>query len=189
MPTLFSFKSRNHTEFDELLAPHIESLYRLAYRFTGRKEDAEDLVQELLLRLFARMDRLREVRELKPWLARSLYNLYIDTIRGIKRSPLGHLDGDSDNVLALLEDQHAQPDNHLELSQQQKQLMQAVNSLGEAHRSLVIMHDMEGYTLNEMSQIMALPIGTLKSRLHRARNKLRESIPMEPADDKKRVTG
>ena len=189
MPTLFSFKSRNSTEFDELLSPYIEFLYRLAYRFAGKKEDAEDLLQELLLRLYPRMDTLREVRELKPWLARSLYNLYIDMLRSSKRSPLGNLDGDSDNVLAMMEDQHTQPDNHMELTQQQRQLMQAVNSLGEVHRSLVIMHDMEGYTLAELSQIMDLPLGTLKSRLHRARNKLRDKIQREPVSEQQRVTG
>jgi len=189
MSTLFSFKSRNSTEFDELISPYIEPLYHLAYRYTGSKENAEDLVQELLLRLYPRMDTLRQVRELKPWLARSLYNLYIDTIRSNKRSPLGNLDGDSENILALLEDQHIQPDNHIELTQQQQQLMQAVNTLGETHRSLVIMHDMEGYTLSEMSNILDLPIGTLKSRLHRARAKLREIIKMEPDNEKQRVTG
>jgi RNA polymerase sigma-70 factor (ECF subfamily) len=187
MSTLFSFKSRAHTEFDDLLTQHIEPMYRLAYRLTGKKEDAEDLVQELLLRLYPQVNTMRKVENLKPWLARSLYNLYIDTIRKNNRSPLGHLDGDSENVLPLLEDQNTLPDNQLELSQQQKQLLEAVNLLGEAHRSLVIMHDMEGYTLAELSDSMNLPVGTLKSRLHRARKKLRKSIRMEPNADKQRV--
>lgn len=188
MSTLFSFKSRAHSEFDDLVTQHIESLYRLAYRFTGKKEDAEDLVQELLVRLYPRVNTMRKVENLRPWLARSLYNLYIDTIRSNKRSPLGHLEGDSENILPLLEDQNTLlPDNSLELSQQQKQLIDAVNLLGEAHRSLVIMHDMEGYTLAELSDSMNLPVGTLKSRLHRARQKLRKAIRMEPNADKQRV--
>ena len=189
MSKLFSFRSRAHTDFDELVTPYMESLYRLAYRFTGKKEDAEDLLQELLLKLYPQANKMREVENLRPWLARSLYNLYIDIIRSNKRSPLGYVDNNSENILPLMEDQGTLPDNSLELSQQQKQLLEAVNLLGEAHRSLVIMHDMEGYTLAELSTTMKLPVGTIKSRLHRARKKLRKTIRMEPNTENQRVIG
>ncbi len=189
MSTLLSFMSRSGNEFDKLLAPHIDSLYRLAYRFTGQRHDAEDLVQELLLRLYKRRQTLREVRELKPWLARSLYNLYIDSVRSNQRSPLGLQDGDADEKLHQLIDPAPQPDNMAELDEIEKELARAINKLDEIHRSLIIMHDMEGYTLNDLSQIMALPVGTLKSRLHRARNKLREKIQnkREPFSTPQRV--
>ncbi len=184
----FPFNSQG-ADFERLLAPYMDALYRLAYRFTGQRQDAEDLVQELLLRLYARRKQLHQVEELKPWLARSLYNLYIDTLRQRQRSPLGRTDSDSEPHLSLMVDPAPQPDNQAELSETEKRLVAALDTLNESHRSLIILHDMEGYTLKELAQIFAIPTGTLKSRLHRARRNLRDQLDWEPFGPQQRVTG
>lgn len=172
-----------------MLAPHLKPLYSLAYRFAGSRHDAEDLVQELLIRLYPRFSELKKVEDLRPWLARSLHNLYIDTLRSRQRSPLGNSDPDSDVILELVSDNDPEPSSLLEQNDRARQIAVALDHLSEAHRSLIIMHDMEGYTLPELTKVFDLPLGTLKSRLHRARNNLREHLQMEPFQASRRVNG
>lgn len=175
--------------FEQTLAPHIESLYRLAYRFTGARHDAEDLVQELLVRLYPKRKELGKVEKLRPWLARSLHNLYIDSLRSRQRSPLGHVEQDSEVHLELVRDVDPGPSTRIEQQDRTQQIESALAQLSEVHRSLIIMHDMEGFTLPELTQVFDTPLGTLKSRLHRARNNLRELLRTEPFDEHRRVNG
>lgn len=185
---LIPFKSRG-AGFERLIAPHLESLYRQAYRFTGSRHDAEDLVQELLTRLYPKLKELQQVEELRPWLARSLHNLFIDTIRSRQRSALGKSESDSEAILEVVVDNNPSPADALDQQDQASQIALALESLSEAHRDLIIMHDVEGYTLPELTIIFEQPLGTLKSRLHRARKKLREQIKMEPFEKARRVSG
>src|SRR6266850_6068124 len=73
--------------FEDLLRPQVEYLYRLAWRFTGSVADAEDLVQDVLIKLFPRTRELLEIERLRPWLARVLYRQFVDSIRKQARSP------------------------------------------------------------------------------------------------------
>ena len=74
------------SNFEDLLRPQVEYLYRLAWRFTGSVADAEDLVQDVLTKLFPRTQELLEIERLRPWLARVLYNQYVDSVRQRSRS-------------------------------------------------------------------------------------------------------
>ena len=184
--TLIPFRRRDADDFEQRIGPHVDGLYRLAFRLTGNRHDAEDLVQELLTRLYDRRRQLREISDLRPWLARSLYNLYIDTLRSHNRTPFSQLD-DDESRLERLPDQ-----GQTGYDDADRVLMQALGRLSETHRSLILFHDVEGYTLPELSQILAQPIGTLKSRLHRARARLRELLrehDMEPFSARRRVNG
>src|SRR5947207_13761729 len=79
------------SNFEGLLRPQVEYLYRLAWRFTGSVADAEDLVQDVLIKLFPRTRELLEIEKLRPWLARVLYNQYVDSVRKRARSPIVEL--------------------------------------------------------------------------------------------------
>jgi RNA polymerase sigma-70 factor (ECF subfamily) len=167
--------------FAELLRPHLPALYRLAFRFTGRQFEAEDLVQELLTRLYARAERLTTVDSLRPWLARALYNLHIDQRRHLARTPLGHLqppsqDAPDGDALAAQPDRSATPAFSLEMEHLQQGLAQAVAELSEEQQAVVILHDVEGYELHETASILGIALGTVKSRLHRAHGRLRERL-------------
>src|SRR5258706_11531281 len=87
--------------FEDLLRPQVEYLYRLAWRFTGSVADAEDLVQDVLIKLFPRTQELLEIEKLRPWLARVLYNQFVDSVRRQARSPVVELvtDESEDNPL------------------------------------------------------------------------------------------
>ena len=169
------FKASPHDEFDALIQPHLQYLYRLAYRYTRQRDDAEDLVQDLLLKLFPRLDEMREIEKLSPWLGRILYRMYVDRYRSQQRSPLQLID-DEESFYHDKESHQPQPGEQLASGEHAHILQQALNQLNEDQRILVMLHDVEGYTLQEISQLQDAPMGTLKSRLNRARGKLRDIL-------------
>jgi RNA polymerase sigma-70 factor (ECF subfamily) len=169
-----------HAQFEQLLQPHLSQLYRLAYRFTGQRDDAEDLVQDLLLKLYPRMAEIESLDNPAPWLARVLYHQYIDRIRRQQRSPL-QLMGEEEIAYEIHPDDGAQPSQEMENEIRGRMLQQALNELNEDQRMAVMLHDVEGYSLQEIENILGVTQGTLKSRLSRARGKLREKLQeMEP---------
>jgi len=158
-----------------LLRPYVEGMYRLAYRFCGCREDAEDLVQDVLVKLYPRIQELRGIENLQSWLATVLYRQFVDRTRHINRSPVqSSEDGDTP---PLAEDQSTnQPEalllNHEAIDHVQKALLQ----LNDDQRVLVVLHDVEGYKLTELKEMLDVPVGTLKSRLHRAREQLKKLL-------------
>jgi len=168
--------------FAALLKPHLDRLYRLAYRLTGAVADAEDLVQEVLCKAYERNDELTSIADLGPWLGRVLYNRFIDDTRKLARKRLsvidpdqlgpGHIDCDGCPETRSVE---AKADAEVSIIR----LKAALGALSIEHRTVVLMHDSEGYKLSEIQSITGLSLGTLKSRLHRARARLRELLGPE----------
>ena len=165
-------------DFESLVSPHTEHLYRVSYRFCGNRDDAEDLVQDLYIKLYSRNTELSHIEQLRPWLAKSLYRLYIDQYRRNSRSPIS-LVGDDYTTLESVAPAGEGPEARFRQSEQQAAVQLALAKLSEEHRSLLILADIEGYNLPELQQVFDIPEGTVKSRLHRARAKLREILAME----------
>ncbi|MDH5393342.1 MAG: sigma-70 family RNA polymerase sigma factor [Gammaproteobacteria bacterium] len=182
MAKLLNFFSNNQNpgEFEVLIKPHIGHLYRVAYRLTRQAEAAEDLLQDLMLHFYPKCHELKQIENLKPWLTRSLYNRFIDNIRKNKRNPV--TDAENDSVLAVVIDYAEAPERETEQELMQQRLSQALEQLNEDQRRVVMLHDMEGYTLTELAEVMSTPVGTLKSRLHRARSRIREALSVEPSE-------
>ncbi len=192
MPPVLPFRRRRTaaSNFEDLLRPQVEYLYRLAWRFTGSVADAEDLVQDVLLKLYLRTRELVDIEQLRPWLVRVLYRQYVDFVRQRARLPIAELDAEGeDNPLDALPAMKDGPEEHAERSGLRKRILAALDRLNPEQRAVVTMHDVEGYSLEELATILETPLGTLKSRLHRARHRLRELLPMEPFSAGKRVNG
>lgn len=183
----FFSKKQSPDEFEVLLKPHVGHLYRVAYRLTSQPEAAEDLVQDIMLHFYPKLQELKQIENLKPWLTRSLYNRFIDNLRKNKRNPV--TDALEDTVLESMADSNLQPEHETEQNLMQQRLEYALMQLNEDQRHVVMLHDMEGYTLIELAEIMSTPVGTLKSRLHRARNSIKATLSMEPSDTLMRVKG
>ncbi len=175
--------SRQNDRFEILLRPYIPYLYQLAWRFTHTQADAEDLVQDLLCKLYPRQKELEKIENLRPWLAKVLYRQYVDKLRMQSRTPIDIADSDIDNEETDIP-VSIKPDQ--EQAQLIAQIERLLPQLNDDQRLLLILHDVEGYTLNEIQNITETPVGTLKSRLNRARKKLREL--MEPSPENQRVT-
>jgi len=178
--------------FEDLLRPQVEYLYRLAWRFTRSVADAEDLVQDVLIKLYPRTQELLEIERLRPWLAKVLYRQFVDSVRQQARSPIVELVADAegdDNALDTLPAMKDGPEEHAEQSGWRERILRALDRLNPEQRAVITMHDVEGYSLEELETILETPLGTLKSRLHRARQRLRALIPMEPFSAGRRVKG
>jgi len=184
---LWTSGQTEHEQFETLLRPHLQQLYRLAYRFTGQRADAEDLVQDIVVKLYPRLSEMQKIEKLGPWLARVLYRHFVDKLRSKQRSPL-HLVSDEETELEEHHDETPDPAGNAETTLLQDRLQTALDQLNEDQRALMILHDVEGYTLNEIHIMHDVSIGTLKSRLNRARARLRELLKdMEPFDSARRV--
>ena len=163
--------------FDRLLRPHLERLFRLAFRLTRARPEAEDLFQDVLVKVYGRMDELTEIREPGAWLCRVMYNHFIDNRRRFARQRLvsvdtGQLPGGGVEGLPGGPD----PEQDAQRVDNIMRLDRALAALSDEHRTVVLLHDVEAYKLQEIQEITGDPIGTIKSRLHRARARLRELL-------------
>jgi RNA polymerase sigma-70 factor (ECF subfamily) len=170
--------SDQHASFDALMRPHLDRLYRLAFRLAGSKVEAEDLFQDVLIKIYPRMDELIEIDEPGSWLCRVLYNHFVDNRRRYERQRLvviseGQLPEHKgiDTLPGKLD-----PEDDAERLDNIMRLENALQKLSEEHRLVVLLHDTEGYKLTEIQELTGTPVGTLKSRLHRARARLREFL-------------
>ena len=183
--------SADRDAFDRLLGPQLPRLYRLAYRLTGTVADAEDLLQDVLIKLYGRRQELTSIEDLSPWLSRVLYNQFVDDRRRFARRRLAVVNDSSPEGAAQLDALPAgnlDPADEAALAFDITQLHVALQQLSDEHREVVLLHDAEGYTLEEVHRITGVAVGTLKSRLHRARARLRELIEVEPFEQKLRVS-
>jgi len=169
------------SSIETLIIENTQYLYKFAYKLTGSKASAEDLVQELFVTLSPDIQNIEHVRHPRAWLSTILYRLFVKNWRIEKRSPIVKLQGDqiasesgfgeADSIANAVAPGHG-PHEKLEQDDLRKMLLSAIDKLNKDQQELITLHDAEGYTLPELEQILGIPLGTLKSRLHRARSKL-----------------
>lgn len=164
----------NEDGFTALVTPHLDRLYRLAYRLTGRRADAEDLFQDVLGKLYDRRKELSSIRDLSPYVGRVMYNQFVDDRRRYARVPLRLVTDEVD--VGAMPATEPSPEQSAERDRSRRAVEAALARLSEEHRMVVLLADAEGYRLAEIEALTAVPIGTLKSRLHRARARLREIL-------------
>lgn len=155
--------------FEALVGRHYDLLYRTAYRFTRSVHDAEDLVQEVCVRAFPRLDELETLDQPHSWLLCVMRRLFIDQLRRYERSNVESI-GSHDEV-GFASDGPG-PADAAEAELRARRLDHAWRRLDRDQRTLLTLHDVEGYTLAELMEMTGLKEGTLKSRLHRARARL-----------------
>ncbi len=167
----------NNQVFERIVRPHFDRLYRLAWRLTGSKVEAEDLFQELLTKAFGKLDDLVAIEEPGSWLSRVMYNLFIDERRRFARRRMQTIEEGSlpgDGIAGIAGSSDPVLDN--QRLEKLQRLTTALAQLSDEHRHIVLLHDTEGYKLTEIADLTGAPIGTVKSRLHRARARLREIL-------------
>jgi len=146
------------------------------------------LVQDVLIKLFPKVAQLREVDNLRPWLARVLYRHFINDTKKYIRSrvklaaDLNANSGQDDDPLEDPADTTPGPAELLEFEEGRSELLAAWEQLSPDHRAVLALHDVEEYTAQEVGEMLDCPVGTIKSRLHRARERLKELLSMEPFD-------
>jgi RNA polymerase sigma-70 factor (ECF subfamily) len=166
--------------FDQETAPYRGQLYARALRMTHNREDAEDLVQETLARACGAFHRFSGEHS-KAWLHRILTNTFINNYRKHQRQPVILLVGGSDQVPHSEQPGAAPPDTRSAETQVLEripapEMVAALDGLPAEFRRALLLTDVEGLSCRETAQLMGTPIGTVMSRLHRARAAVRESL-------------
>jgi RNA polymerase sigma-70 factor, ECF subfamily len=157
--------------WDELVRQHADRVYRLAYRLSGNQHDAEDLTQETFIRVF------RSVQNYQPgtfegWLHRITTNLFLDMVRRRSRIRMEALPEDYDRVPA----EEPNPEQIFHDSRLGPDLQAALDSLPPEFRAAVVLCDIEGLSYEEIGATLGVKLGTVRSRIHRGRQALREYL-------------
>lgn len=179
-PVRSSFSEKKKVQvFEQEFMPHIDSMYNFAYRLTFDEDEAKDLVQDTYLKAYRFINSFQEGTNAKAWLYRILKNSFINDYRKKSKQP-GKVDYQEVEQYYNSEDtpSNATVDLRLETTRDMigDEITNALNSLAVDFRTVIILCDLEGFTYEEMAKILDIPIGTVRSRLHRARNLLREKL-------------
>jgi len=166
--------------FDSLIEPHLDALFRAAFRLARNRADAEDLVQETCVRACRRISKLDESRHVKAWLLRVLHNVFVDAARRARRSPVRSL-GDGRDPVRLSPCTDPGPEESACTSQREEQLQRAWSKLDRGHRVLLALRA-EGYGLSEIAEFTSVPIDALNARLYRARQSFARHLRDEEAE-------
>lgn len=167
--------------FNEEFLPLIDASYNFAYRLTLDEDDAKDLVQDTYLKAFRFVESFQKGTNAKAWLFRILKNSFINDYRKKSKQP-AKVDYQEVEQVYNSDEVDAQKNITTDLRVDVLQGMigdevaNALNSLAIDFRTVIILCDIEGFTYEEMSKILDIPIGTVRSRLHRARNLLKEKL-------------
>jgi RNA polymerase sigma-70 factor (ECF subfamily) len=167
--------------FEELLQRHLRSIYRVAYRLAGNHDDAEDLAQEALVEAFRAFDRYQPGTYFDRWVYRIMTRTHIDRVRHRGRRPETSLDApassNGETLIARIGDVRDDPQYRTEATDLDGPVQAALDSLPDEFRAVVVLADIEGLSYDEIALAVGRPIGTVRSRLHRARDMLRRALP------------
>jgi RNA polymerase sigma-70 factor, ECF subfamily len=162
--------------FEQEALVHLDALYRVALRLTGNAADAEDLVQETMLRAYRSWDRYTPGTNAKGWLLTILRHLFINEYRRKSRHP-ETVDVDTIEPFALFQEvQEEDPQGAFFDKIVDDEVLRAVDQLPEAFREAVTLSDVEGMSYEEVAKVLDVPVGTVKSRLYRGRRLLQAKL-------------
>lgn len=166
--------------FDGLVARYSGHVYAIAYRMSGNHADAQDLAQEAFLRVWKALPRIRPGVALEGWFYRTVTNLFIDQLRrrhGVRMYSIDDpIQTPSGEVGREFPDQDVDVERAVLGSEVDRRIQEALLSLSPELRMVIVLADVDGYSYEEIASMMGIPMGTVKSRLHRARGGMRDRL-------------
>ncbi|KEF38639.1 RNA polymerase, sigma subunit, SigW [Schinkia azotoformans MEV2011] len=172
-------KKGDQSAFAEIVELFKDKVYQLCYRMVGNAHDAEDIAQEAFIRAYVNINSYDTNRKFSTWLYRIATNLSIDRLR--KRKPDYFLDAEIEGtegftMYSQIPSDELQPDEMVETLEFQEWIQQEINELPVMYRSVIVLKYIEELSLKEIGDILDLPIGTVKTRIHRGREALRKRL-------------
>jgi RNA polymerase sigma-70 factor (ECF subfamily) len=169
--------------FDTLIANYEDRAYQYAYRLTNNKEDAMDIVAETFVRVHGALKNFRGQSAFGTWLYRILTNCSLDMRKKEKRNQHSSLDTpvvvDGSTMERQIEDEGPGPGEEAETSAREAAIQMALGNMPEYQKAMLVMYHVEMQSYEDIAQILDLPLGTVKSRLNRARIALREQLSQD----------
>ena len=166
--------------FEELILKHEKIVYNLALRMMNHSEDAKDISQEVFLKAYRSLSNFDERSAFSTWIYRITHNTCIDEMRKRKGKQNYSLEEELENEAGSMQRQIADegdtPEESLLREEQKSEILQALDSLSEEHKAAIVLRDMKGFSYEEIAEILEVSLGTVKSRISRARNQLKNEI-------------
>src|SRR4051812_28346916 len=168
----------DRSAFDALVSKHAAKAYQYAFRLTRNTEEASDVVADAFIRVYNALGNFKGQSSFATWLYRILTNCFLDLRKKVK--PVSSLEvasqtGDGD-LERQIEDPGPTPHDETERTEREERVERAVNKLPEYQRAMIVMYHVDMLTYEEIAEALDLPIGTVKSRLNRARLSLRDLL-------------
>ncbi|MDY0407132.1 RNA polymerase sigma factor SigW [Virgibacillus sp. 179-BFC.A HS] len=172
-------KKGDQSAFEEIVAFFQNKIYQHCYRMLGNAHEAEDIAQEAFIRAYVNIHSYDEKRKFSTWLFRIATNLTIDRLR--KRKPDYYLDAqvkgtDGLNMYSQLAADERLPEEQVQDMELQSWISQEIAKLPAKYRSIIMLRYLEEFSLQEISDILDIPLGTVKTRIHRGREALRKKL-------------
>lgn len=163
--------------FGDLIAPYQDRLYNTLFRMTGHVEDASELLQEAMIRVYRGLRSYQGDSSFYTWLYRIVLNVAFTHRRKQKGRPLSVESGLEAGRLDLANlDESLRPSRNIEIEETKGIIEQALAKVPESYRAVLILKDIDGLKYEEIAEILDIPIGTVRSRLHRARSEMRDRL-------------
>lgn len=165
--------------FAELVELYKDKIYHLAYRMLNNRHEAEDVVQDTFLRVYKNLERYDENQKFSTWIYRIGTNLCIDRLR--KRKPTYSLDAEMNDQegidgYAMIPSEDRTPETEYMLSETQQMIRQAIDTLPAKYKTVMILRYLQDLSLQEISDVLDMPVTTIKTRVHRGREFLRKKL-------------
>src|SRR3954468_399109 len=165
--------------FGEIVEIYKNSIFQLCFRMLGNRHEAEDIAQEAFIRAYVNIRSFNQDLKFSTWLFRIATNLCIDRLR--KKKPDYYLDAEVAGTEGLtmysqISSESPLPETEVESLELQETVQKEILKLPEKYRSAIVLKYMEDMSLNEISEILDLPLGTVKTRIHRGREALRQQL-------------
>ncbi len=160
--------------FGQLVLKYQDRLYNTLVHVVGHADDARDIVQEAFVQAFVKLESFHHSSAFYTWLYRIAFNAAVS--HGRRRKPLASVDQAREIIGQEPVDQQAGPSQQLEQLERCRQVRQALNTLSDEHRLVLVLREIDGYCYETIAEMLDLPVGTVRSRLHRARLQLREQL-------------
>lgn len=176
---LMQSKAGDLASFERLIEKHQQVAYNIAYRMVGNEEDAKDMTQEAFIKVFKSIKSFREDSSFSTWLYRIVMNTCKDELRKRKINVVSidrPLETGESSAQFDIPDLTYSPEVAFEKKQLHELLQEALVSIPEQNRTVVVMRDVQGFSYEDIAAVMNIPVGTVKSRINRGRHMLRERI-------------
>ena len=175
-------KQTPQQRFEAALRPHFDALFAAARRMTLFPADAEDLVQDVAIKAYERLEEFERIEYPRAWLLKVMYHKFIDNQRSATRSPVQQASTGADS---LEPDDYSRsdwlPDEMLDREIRVTRILMAMQRLDDESAALVALRDIEGLSIAELENLTGSPAGTIKAKLHRSRARLGRMLASDPA--------
>ena len=163
---------------EELIQIHEKKIYNIAYRFMGNEADAYDMAQESLIKIYRKLYSFKQESSFSSWAYRICVNTCMDGLRKRKKAPLS-LEHSLEQGVSFEDTTIPSPEDHALSIEKAEDIQKAIDVLSEDHKAVIILRDINGFSYEEISEYLDISVGTVKSRINRGRQRLKELLIFE----------